>query len=85
MYMPFLAVMAKQMAAQGQASPAIDPDAPLIEMSQEVTELSSAPVDASIFEIPKDYAAVSADDMVRDLVKAQGAGTATTQAPDAPK
>jgi len=76
MYMPFMAVVAKQMAGQGQTAPAIDPNAPLMEMNQEVAELSSAPVDASLFEIPKDYTAVPADDMIRDMLKAQSAAAA---------
>lgn len=76
MYMPFLAALAKQMPRQGQASPAIDPDAPLMEMNQEVAELSSAPVDASLFEIPKDYVAVPADDIIGKMVKAQTAAAA---------
>jgi hypothetical protein len=83
-YMPFLAGVAKQMEAQGQSFPAIDPDAPLLEMNQEVAELSSAPVDASLFEIPKDYAAVAVEDMVRDMVKAQTVAAAAPKA-DAPK
>jgi hypothetical protein len=70
-YMPFLAVVQKQALAQGQSFPALDPDAPLLEMNQEVAELSSAPVDASLFEIPKDYSAVPAEDIIRDMVKAQ--------------
>ena len=70
-YMPFMATMAKQMAAQGKDLPGLDPDAPLLEMSQEVAELSSAPVDAALFEIPKDYTAVPADDMIQDLIKAK--------------
>jgi hypothetical protein len=75
-YMPFLAVMAKQMATQGQSFPALDPDAPLLEMNQEVAELSTAPVDASLFEIPKDYTAVSADDMFREMFKAKSTAAA---------
>ena len=43
----------------------------MMEMNQEVAELSSAPVDASLFEIPKDYAAVPADDMLRDMLHPQ--------------
>jgi hypothetical protein len=76
MYMPLLAALARQKAGQGQAAPAIDPDAPFMEMNQEVAELSSAPVDASLFEIPKDYAAVAADEMIREMVKAQTAAMA---------
>jgi hypothetical protein len=70
MYMPFLAAMAKQMSEHGQAGPAIDPDAPLLTMNQEVVELSNAPVDASIFEIPKDYKTVPAEEVIRDMLPA---------------
>jgi hypothetical protein len=85
MYMPFMAVAAKQMAAQGRTFPAIDPNAPLMEMNQEVAELSSAPVDASLFEIPKDYAAVPAGDMIRDMLKAQSAAAAAASQAAGPK
>jgi hypothetical protein len=72
MHMPFLvAMLAKQMSGQGQPMPAVDPDAPVLEMNQEVAELSSAPVDGSLFEIPAGYAAVSADDMVREMATPQ--------------
>jgi hypothetical protein len=63
----------------------IDPDAPFMEMNQEVAELSSAPVDASLFEIPKDYAAVAADDMIREMVKVQSAAMAGAPKPAEPK
>jgi hypothetical protein len=85
MYMPLLAALAKQTARQGQAAPAIDPDAPLMEMNQEVAELSSAPVDASLFEIPKDYAAIPAGDMIREMVKAQIAAAAPASKAADPK
>jgi hypothetical protein len=77
MYMPFLAALAK-MAGQSQGAPAIDPNAPLMEMNQEVAELSSAPVDESPFHIPKDYTAAPAGGMIRDMLKAQ---SAAAQAP----
>ena len=84
-YMPLLAALARQKAGQGQAAPAIDPDAPFMEMNQEVAEISSAPVDASLFEIPKDYAAVAADDMIREMVKVQSAAMAGAPKPAEPK
>jgi hypothetical protein len=84
-YMPFLAAVAKQAAAQGQSFPAIDPDAPLMEMNQEVAELSSAPVDAALFEVPKDYAPVAIEDMVVDMMKAQAAPAVAVPKADAPK
>jgi hypothetical protein len=81
-YTPFLAAMAKRTTGQGQAVPAADPNAPLVEINEEVAELSSDPVDASLFEIPADYAAVDAGDIIRDMVKAQ---TAAATAPASPK
>ncbi len=69
MYMPLLAEMAKNMAKNGPTLAAIDPNAPLIEMKQEAVELSTAPVDASLFEIPKDYTAAPVEDMVREMIK----------------
>jgi hypothetical protein len=42
-----------------------------MEMHQEVAELSSAPVDAALFEIPKEYTAVQAADLLRSLIEAK--------------
>ncbi|MGD0359746.1 MAG: hypothetical protein ABSC93_02690 [Bryobacteraceae bacterium] len=87
-YTPILATLAKQMAAQGKQFPiAVDPDAPLMEINQEVAELSSAPVDITSFEIPKEYTSVPPEDMIRAMVKAQSAATAVAAPPaaDAPK
>jgi hypothetical protein len=83
LYMPMLATFAKQMAGKGQPL-AIDPDAPLIQMNQEVAELSSDPVDGSLFEIPKEYTAAPADDLIRDMIKAQSAAPAAAKLPDSP-
>jgi len=82
MYMPFVATLAKQMSAQGQgkAMPNIDPDAPLMVMNQEVAELSSAPVDAALFEVPKDYTSAPPGDVIKNLL---GARVAAMQAPAA--
>lgn len=77
-YMPFLATLAKQASAAGQSFPALDPDAPLLEMNQEVAELSTAPVDASLFEIPKGYTAVTADELFRATFTAQSTAAPAT-------
>jgi TonB family protein len=70
MYMPFMAAMARKMAEQkGETAVTIDPDAPIIQMNQEVVELSDAPVDAALFEIPKEYTAAPADDLIRGMVQ----------------
>lgn len=81
-YIPFLAAMAKRMPGHGGAD-AMDPDAPMLEMKQELAELSNAPVDAGLFEIPKDYASAPADELIREMVKAQGAGAAPAAKPEA--
>jgi len=81
LYMPFLAGLAKQAAAQGQNFPAIDPDAPLLEMNQEVAELSTTPLDASLFEIPKGYTTVS----FQEMFKAQSAAGAVAPKAEGPK
>ena len=80
MYVPFLAAFAKRSAGQGQAS-AADPDAPAMSVTQEVAELSSAPVDASLFEVPKDYTVVSADEIIGKMLKARTAAAAPSPAP----
>ncbi len=70
MYMPIMAAMARKMAEKkGDAAVAIDPDVPIMQMNQEVVELSNAPVDASLFEIPKEYTAAPADDLIRGMVQ----------------
>jgi hypothetical protein len=83
-YLPFLAAMGKQMAGQGKTFPALDPDAPVLEINQEAAELSTAPVDASLFEIPKGYTTVPADDMFHAMFKARAAAAAAPNT-DGPK
>jgi hypothetical protein len=67
--MPLLALLSQQMPKQGQALPAgLDPNAPLLVMSQEVVELSADPVDSSIFDIPAGYQAVSLEQILTGAV-----------------
>jgi hypothetical protein len=69
--MPLLALLSQQMPKQGQALPAgLDPNAPLLVMSQEVVELSADPVDSSIFDIPAGYQAVSLEQILTGAVSA---------------
>jgi len=71
---PMVAMMAQKMAANGQNAAAIDPDAPLIEVSQEVSELSGAPVDAALFEVPKDFTSVAPAVLLGGMMHAPQAG-----------
>jgi hypothetical protein len=71
MYMPLPPSAVKQMAQQNPGAGPINPDAPMFEMTQEAVELSSAPVDAALFQIPADYKVSAADDMVKGLFQSQ--------------
>jgi hypothetical protein len=67
MFMPGMAAMLKQM-------PAADPDAPFMQMNQEVVELSTAPVPDSVFQIPEGYQEAPAGELVKGLLaKSQAA------------
>ena len=70
--MPLMAIMARQMPFQpGQAGPPdVDPNAPLLQMNQELVELSSDPVDDAIFQIPADYKSVSLQEMLQSAASA---------------
>ena len=65
--MPLLATMARQMPRQaGQAPPPeVDPNAPLMQMTQELVELSSNPVDEAIFHVPADYQSVPLEEILK--------------------
>jgi hypothetical protein len=71
LFTPLTAMMAQRMAKPGEPAPAIDPNAPFMEVNQEVAELSSDPVDATLFEIPKDYTSVPAADLFGSVMHAQ--------------
>jgi hypothetical protein len=69
LFMPFLAIMAQQLP--GQAPPAgLDPNAALIQMNQEVVELSTSPVDDSLFQVPADYEPASLEEILKGAVSA---------------
>jgi TonB family protein len=65
------------------ARPAIESDAPLVQMDQVVTELSDAPVDPSIFEVPQDYRALPPE-MVRAALRMAAAKRAAAASPPPP-
>lgn len=47
----------------------LDPSAPISEVTLELTELSSAPIDDAVFRVPEGYKAASAEDLMRKLVR----------------
>ncbi len=78
-FMPGLAAMLKNLP-EG-ANPLggdISPDAPMMEMNQEVSEISTAPVPDSSFAIPVDYQKVELTEILRSVI-------GRTQAPTRPR
>jgi hypothetical protein len=61
MFMPAMAAMMQRM-------PAADPDAPFMQMNQEVAELSAAPVPDSVFQIPEGYQEAPASELIKGLL-----------------
>jgi hypothetical protein len=56
MYMPGMAAMMERLRKAGQPVPEnFDPNVPMMEVTMDVAELSTAPVPDSRFEVPKDY------------------------------
>jgi len=70
--MPFLATMMQQMPEQARQSlPAgLDPNAPLMQMTQELVELSSDPLENALFVVPADYQMVSLEEVFKSAVAA---------------
>jgi hypothetical protein len=68
--MPFLAAMMQQMPQQARQSlPAgLDPNGPLIQMTQELVELSSEPLQDALFVVPADYQMASLAEILKSAV-----------------
>jgi hypothetical protein len=68
MYMPMIGAMMK---ANPQANPfgaGFDADAPLMTMTQELAEVSTATVDPKVFEIPEGYKQAPPADILKEMV-----------------
>jgi hypothetical protein len=69
-YSSLFAKMAQKMVKEGQPVPAgYDPEAPLLEVNQQVEELSTAPVEEALFAIPEGYQVTPMADMMKTLAK----------------
>jgi len=55
MYVPAMAQAATALARAGRQVPEFDPDGPLSEITQELVEISTAPVDDAAFDVPAGY------------------------------
>jgi hypothetical protein len=65
--MPFLAVMAQQGVP---LPPGLDPGAPLMQMNQELVELSTDPLDDALFQVPQDYLPASLEEILKGVAAA---------------
>jgi hypothetical protein len=74
--MPFLAAMAQQGVP---LPPGLDAAAPVIQMNQELVELSADPIDAALFEIPSDYQAATLEEILKGAVAAPAAAAKSQQ------
>ena len=68
MFMPMLAELAKMAPAGASPLPEFDANAPLFQINQEVTELSTAPVTDSVFQVPADYEKQPIDEFMKSLL-----------------
>jgi hypothetical protein len=68
-YMPMFAQIAKQMpAGDNPFGENFDGNAAFTQMTQEVSELSTAPVPDSAFQVPADYKAAPIEDILKDMM-----------------
>jgi hypothetical protein len=69
LFMPVLAVIAQQMP--GQPLPAgLDPKAALMQMNQEIVELSARPLDDTLFQVPAGFEEASLETIFKGAVSA---------------
>jgi hypothetical protein len=71
MQMEAFSPMMAGLQAQGQApAGGLDPAAPVLSMTNELVELSTAPIDDSVFQVPAGYREVELQEIVKDLFPA---------------
>jgi hypothetical protein len=76
-WMPAMAAIMKQLPPdKNPFGPDFDFNAPFLEMTQDLAELSTAPVPASAFTLPEGYKEVPAGEIVKDMMQATGQGGA---------
>ena len=68
--LPVLAAMMQQMPQQARQSlpGGLDPNAPLIQMTQELVEVSSDPLGNALFVVPADYQMASLEEILKSAV-----------------
>jgi hypothetical protein len=70
---PLSAVLAQRLKAEGQALPLdFDPNKPFLSFNQDLVELSTEPLDESLFQAPSEHRKVELEDIVKDQLAARG-------------
>jgi hypothetical protein len=86
MYMPMMADVARQLKKAGQPLPeGFDPKAPMMEMSQDLLELSSSTLPDELFQVPTDYQNAPMDDLMKRMMPDMTEFMKKSQAPAAAK
>lgn len=74
MWMPAMAAMMKQLPPdKNPFGTSFDADAPFMEMTQSLSELSTATVPASVFAAPEGYRTVPGSELVQEMLRAKSA------------
>jgi hypothetical protein len=83
MFMPAMAAMLQQLpAGSNPLGVGFDPDAPFMQMNQELVEISTEPVPDSVFAIPEGYHEAPAAELIKgQLAKSQAAYGAGSNRP----
>jgi hypothetical protein len=74
MFVPMIATMLKRDAQTAAMFGGFDGDSPLMTMTQDLTELSSAAVADSVFQIPEGYKSVPPVDIIKTMFTKATAG-----------
>jgi hypothetical protein len=64
--------------------PGFEPNAPLMEINNEVVELSAEPVNDSVFQLPGGYQAAPVEDLMKSVI-APGPGASSTPSSKVPQ
>jgi hypothetical protein len=81
MFMPMAqAMLAAQARAKGTEQAHPDAQAPFMEMSMEVEVISGAPIDDSVFAVPRNYQIVSVTELLKSFMPASQTAEAAAAA-----
>jgi hypothetical protein len=69
-YIQISTEMLKNMGEHSPFGPDYDPNSPLSEITMNLTELSTAPVDSAIFQIPEGFQSAPVEDLVKSAMAA---------------